>query len=639
MPVYRVPRLGPLAAAPRRRGGRARGRVVAAQRAHPRAAAGGHVARAARRQHRALGPVGEARRAAALDGGRARCRVGADPRAASAPPPTRPATERTRAARTRRRAATRAARAGRRRARRDAVLKSLEGSCAAALAGLVVVGGATASRSASSTLTRRRRSKREPDWSLGEYQRTHVELKDSREGVFRGFRRRRSGRRRRRAARDEDSARSGRAASGAPGRGATTTRASSNDADAMAAGAEARRPNRTKDAAIGISDFFVDGQWCDETNSPRTSRVDFRCCSDGGEAKRGRAAQPTTTRASRGAAAKHGGAGAIGGGKDAGGGVVAQPMAQLASIHERSLCSYVVTICTPLLCGPNGGPHAANVSVATLLEPLRSVCLQRHEGWWSYEFCYARHVRQFHVGTTTDKKGKAQSRVEAEFVLGKHAGTAADKARRGRVVVVARRLARRRRRRGRRGAAHRQARRERPQRRALRARVRARHEVRPLGPAARDERAAALRRRGRDRLGRRGPHVPLPARRHDAAPVQAPDVRAQRAVGDHRHVQAAAVRRRSARRCVGRGIPFFGVGFTRAHGWGGGGGCDICLSFPVRCLLSHGPHHAHAPTARPHTYTHQSPLRTGIAQHRGSSRRELGPSTVTGLSSGNKNNS
>ncbi|KAJ8634913.1 hypothetical protein MRB53_009180 [Persea americana] len=44
-----------------------------------------------------------------------------------------------------------------------------------------------------------------------------------------------------------------------------------------------------------------------------------------------------------------------------------------------------------------------------LMEVLTEQCLLRQEGWWSYEFCYKKHLRQFHV---EDEK------VVQEFILG-----------------------------------------------------------------------------------------------------------------------------------------------------------------------------------------------------------------------------
>jgi protein OS-9 len=36
------------------------------------------------------------------------------------------------------------------------------------------------------------------------------------------------------------------------------------------------------------------------------------------------------------------------------------------------------------------------IPVTSLLEPLRSNCIYRIEGWWTYEFCYGQHLLQFH---------------------------------------------------------------------------------------------------------------------------------------------------------------------------------------------------------------------------------------------------
>ncbi len=48
---------------------------------------------------------------------------------------------------------------------------------------------------------------------------------------------------------------------------------------------------------------------------------------------------------------------------------------------------------------------AAKSPVLRLLEPLAHFCLQRHEGYWSYEFCYKRGIRQYHNVAVRDPKG------------------------------------------------------------------------------------------------------------------------------------------------------------------------------------------------------------------------------------------
>jgi len=44
-----------------------------------------------------------------------------------------------------------------------------------------------------------------------------------------------------------------------------------------------------------------------------------------------------------------------------------------------------------------------------LLAPLEGSCLQRITGWWTYEYCYNKHIRQFHM---------EDSKVVNEFYLG-----------------------------------------------------------------------------------------------------------------------------------------------------------------------------------------------------------------------------
>ncbi|KAF4346868.1 hypothetical protein G4B88_018407 [Cannabis sativa] len=46
-----------------------------------------------------------------------------------------------------------------------------------------------------------------------------------------------------------------------------------------------------------------------------------------------------------------------------------------------------------------------------LLEELRDRCFVRQEGWWSYEFCYPKRVRQLHL---------EEEKVVQEFILGEY---------------------------------------------------------------------------------------------------------------------------------------------------------------------------------------------------------------------------
>jgi protein OS-9 len=50
-------------------------------------------------------------------------------------------------------------------------------------------------------------------------------------------------------------------------------------------------------------------------------------------------------------------------------------------------------------------------SIASLLQPLTNACFYRFEGWWTYEFCFKKHVRQYHV--------ESNAKVSVDYSLGK----------------------------------------------------------------------------------------------------------------------------------------------------------------------------------------------------------------------------
>lgn len=141
-------------------------------------------------------------------------------------------------------------------------------------------------------------------------------------------------------------------------------------------------------AALGeaVDIFDAGGQRCDETQRGRASRVTFSCCEDGRGHKPTRKAQRP----------------------------VASPRAFLTSVVETPMCEYSIAVCAPSLCAA----QARNTTAARLLRNLEDSCLQRHEGWWSFEFCYRKHARQFHV-QVDESNNRKKSKVVQEFSLGK----------------------------------------------------------------------------------------------------------------------------------------------------------------------------------------------------------------------------
>ena len=92
----------------------------------------------------------------------------------------------------------------------------------------------------------------------------------------------------------------------------------------------------------------------------------------------------------------------------------------LNSFNEVSQCTYKFELCTPLLCEPDAPtPAQAASTVHRLLKPLENVCMQKHEGGWSYEFCYRHHIRQVHLEAVAEESGKRVTKVASEYVLGK----------------------------------------------------------------------------------------------------------------------------------------------------------------------------------------------------------------------------
>ena len=66
-----------------------------------------------------------------------------------------------------------------------------------------------------------------------------------------------------------------------------------------------------------------------------------------------------------------------------------------------------------------------------LLKPLHGVCLRKPEGWWTYEVCMGKHIRQYHAERKPDPNGEDGDFINvevSEFILGKFDAAAEIKA-------------------------------------------------------------------------------------------------------------------------------------------------------------------------------------------------------------------
>ena len=180
-----------------------------------------------------------------------------------------------------------------------------------------------------------------------------------------------------------------------------------------------------------VQDTYLHGSLCPETSKERESVVNLMCCSK------------TTLQRKKGLVHReniH----------------VNTDLMAIYDVEESktSLCSYNVTVCTPLLCEDHhkensaekgnsikesatgeklkdpkskpGAPPRENESVMEiLLRTLDGFCLQTSTGgWWTYEICHKKSIRQYHevVGSRKNKNGAIYTsrEIEADHNLGNY---------------------------------------------------------------------------------------------------------------------------------------------------------------------------------------------------------------------------
>lgn len=76
----------------------------------------------------------------------------------------------------------------------------------------------------------------------------------------------------------------------------------------------------------------------------------------------------------------------------------AKPVVRVATLDEPKPCSYQMLVFTPLACSLEAqrGPPAST-SPYTLLSSLHGSCVHLGAGWWAYELCFGKSLRQYHI--------------------------------------------------------------------------------------------------------------------------------------------------------------------------------------------------------------------------------------------------
>lgn len=173
--------------------------------------------------------------------------------------------------------------------------------------------------------------------------------------------------------------------------------------------------------SVQIVDFFEGGQMCDENKQHRSTEVHITCC------------DPSVHQTGSAYTTEHN----------------KFLKASLQSIREPSICNYVATVCSPLLCqkpkknahskssarkGSKGGRSKdtlTNTVSATnnkqevyvkAMQSLLNMCLIRQEEWWTYELCFGKSMRQIRFNieqaTTTDGMIVQKQVAVNQYLLG-----------------------------------------------------------------------------------------------------------------------------------------------------------------------------------------------------------------------------
>lgn len=185
---------------------------------------------------------------------------------------------------------------------------------------------------------------------------------------------------------------------------------------------------RGRHEAARVTDVHEGGAICPDTGKPRQSLVHIICCSDEIIARKKKLIRKGDTALANG------------------------DFAVFDVVEDKEqVCHYNVTICTPLLCDTGKSSKDAdavegdssikeadeettrraykeNESVMEILDRTlggpKPVCLQSITGgWWTFEFCHGKSIRQYHevVGTKRDKNGVPQTTrvIETDHNLGR----------------------------------------------------------------------------------------------------------------------------------------------------------------------------------------------------------------------------
>jgi len=81
-------------------------------------------------------------------------------------------------------------------------------------------------------------------------------------------------------------------------------------------------------------------------------------------------------------------------------------------VYWTKLCEYDGVESTPVVRDPS--------DLASYLSALDKNCIKANQGWWTYELCYGKRVRQYHEERTRNKKTSlVETKITVDYTLGK----------------------------------------------------------------------------------------------------------------------------------------------------------------------------------------------------------------------------
>lgn len=160
-----------------------------------------------------------------------------------------------------------------------------------------------------------------------------------------------------------------------------------------------------------ITDYYKNGQHCDETNDGRKTTVFYSCCDDTNEFIPP-VAPPVHTQLSPAVS-----------GTDPNENTA--NIVRIKTVKESNICEYEVHICVPMMCVTNATTSEEETrkdfdkKLLLAMSSLKSTCLVHSEGWWTFELCFDRSIRQFHLHQEVTQNGAniEQKQVKSNTIL------------------------------------------------------------------------------------------------------------------------------------------------------------------------------------------------------------------------------